>query len=99
MFLTECCGATGKFFNGELILEPGARFAAMELFSRYETWCSGKGDAPLKIQAFKAQLQEKYDVTHTRIKGYSWWAWRQVPGLSVPVLWQRTKSSPLAGHG
>jgi putative DNA primase/helicase len=62
-----------KFFNDLLILSPGLKIASSQLFSRYETWCSDNGEAPLKIQEFNAKFQEKYDVTHTRIKGHSWW--------------------------
>jgi putative DNA primase/helicase len=62
-----------KFFNDVLILVPGAKIASSQLFSRYETWCSDNGETPLKIQEFKAKFQEKYDITHTRIKGHSWW--------------------------
>jgi phage/plasmid-associated DNA primase len=62
-----------KFFNDLVILAPDAKIAASQLFSRYETWCSDNGEAPLKIQEFNAKFQQKYDVTHTRIKGRSWW--------------------------
>jgi putative DNA primase/helicase len=62
-----------KFFNEVLILSTGQKIASSELFSRYETWCSDNGEAPLKIQEFNAKFQEKYDVTHTRAKGRSWW--------------------------
>jgi len=62
-----------KFFNELLILAPGTKIASSQLFSRYETWCSDNGEAPLKIQEFNATFREKYDITHTRIKGHSWW--------------------------
>jgi putative DNA primase/helicase len=45
-----------KFFNELLILAPGSKIAASQLFSRYETWCSDNGEAPMKIQEFKAKL-------------------------------------------
>jgi putative DNA primase/helicase len=62
-----------KFSNELLTLSPGQKIASSELFSRYETWCSDNGETPLKIQDFNAKFQEKYDVTHTRAKGRSWW--------------------------
>jgi putative DNA primase/helicase len=62
-----------KFFNDLLILAPSAKIASSQPFSRYETWCSDNGEPPLKISEFNAKFQEKYDVTHTRIKGRSWW--------------------------
>jgi putative DNA primase/helicase len=62
-----------KFFNELLILVPSAKIQSSQVFSRYETWCSDNGEAPLKIQDFNAKLQDKYDLTHTRMKGRSWW--------------------------
>ncbi len=62
-----------KFFNEVLILSPGQKIASSQLFSRYGTWCAGNGETPLKIKDFNASLKEKYDVTHTRAKGRSWW--------------------------
>jgi hypothetical protein len=63
----------GKFFNEVLIVGVGPKVPASELYSRYQAWCSLHAETALKIQDFKATLQEKYDVTHTRIKGRSYW--------------------------
>jgi putative DNA primase/helicase len=63
----------GKFFNEVLIVGDGPKVPASELFSRYQAWCSLNAETALKIQDFKATLQEKYDVTHTRVKGRSYW--------------------------
>ena len=62
-----------KFFNEVLIVGDGPKVPASELYSRYQAWCSLNAETALKIQDFKATLQEKYDVTHTRIKGRSYW--------------------------
>jgi Poxvirus D5 protein-like len=47
--------------------------SASQVFDRYKKWCSARGEEPLTVQAFKAKLQESLDITHTRIKGKSWW--------------------------
>jgi putative DNA primase/helicase len=62
-----------KFFNDVLILGPGPKVPASEMFSRYQAWCSINAETALKIQDFKATLLEKYDVTHTKIKGRRYW--------------------------
>jgi hypothetical protein len=62
-----------SFFNELLILAPGIKVGSSQLFSRYETWCSDNGETPLNIQEFNIKFSEKYDVTHTRVKGRSWW--------------------------
>jgi hypothetical protein len=43
------------------------------LFERYKNWCDHHGEQSLKIQRFKAKLQESFDLTHHRVKGRSWW--------------------------
>ena len=51
----------------------GIKVAASQLFDRYSKWCVQQGEQSLKVQDFKAKLQEVLDVTHTRTKGRSWW--------------------------
>ena len=36
-------------------------------------WSVQHGEQTLTVQDFKAKLQESLDVTHTRVKGRSWW--------------------------
>ena len=63
-----------KRFIAEMVdIAPGYKIAASQLFDRYEKWCGQHGEQSLKIQDFKAKLQESFDVTHTRIKGRSYW--------------------------
>ena len=63
-----------KRFIAEMVdIAPGYKIAASQLFDRYEKWCGQHGEQSLKIQDFKAKLQESLDVTHTRVKGRSWW--------------------------
>ena len=62
-----------KFVAEELIIAPGHRISASQLFDRYTKWCSGQGEEALSVQVFKAKLQESLDITHTRTKGRSWW--------------------------
>ena len=62
-----------KFVAEELIIAPGLKISASQLFDRYTKWCSAHGEEALTVQNFKAKLQESLDLTHTRIKGRSWW--------------------------
>jgi hypothetical protein len=43
------------------------------LLDRYRNWSVQHGEQALTVQDFKAKLQESLDVTHTRVKGRSWW--------------------------
>ena len=56
-----------------LDIAPGFKIAASQLFDRYKKWCDQNGEQSLKIQDFKAKLQESFDLEHRRIKGRSWW--------------------------
>jgi putative DNA primase/helicase len=62
-----------KFVTEELIIAPGHKISASQLFDRYTKWCSSYGEEALTVQNFKAKLQESLDITHTRSKGSSWW--------------------------
>jgi putative DNA primase/helicase len=62
-----------NFVAKQLIIAPGHKIPASQLFDRYKKWCSANGEEALTIQAFKAKFQESNDLTHTRIKGKSWW--------------------------
>ena len=63
-----------KAFIAEMVdIAPGYKIAASQLFDRYQKWCRQHGEQSLKIQDFKAKLQESFDLKHTRIKGTSWW--------------------------
>jgi putative DNA primase/helicase len=62
-----------KFVGEQLIIAPGHKIAASQLFDLYKKWCSANGEEPLTVQAFKAKLQETHDMTHARTKGKSWW--------------------------
>ena len=62
-----------KFIAEELIIAPGYKISASQLFDRYTKWCSSHGEEALTVQDFKAKLQESLDITHTRTKGRSWW--------------------------
>jgi putative DNA primase/helicase len=62
-----------KFVGEQLIFAPGHKIPASQLFDLYKKWCSANGEEPLTVQAFKAKLQESNDITHTRVKGKSWW--------------------------
>jgi putative DNA primase/helicase len=62
-----------KFVAEQLIITQGYKLPASQVFDRYEKWCSTHGEQALTVQAFKAKLQESLDLTHTRIKGRSWW--------------------------
>jgi putative DNA primase/helicase len=65
--------ALKKFVGEQLIIAPGHKVPASQLFDLYKKWCSANGEEPLTVQAFKAKLQESHDMTHSRIKGKSWW--------------------------
>jgi putative DNA primase/helicase len=63
-----------KRFIAEMVdIAPGYKIAASQLFDRYEKWCGQHGEQSLKVQDFKAKLRESRDITHTRVKGRSWW--------------------------
>ena len=62
-----------RFVAEQLDIAPGIKVAASQLFDRYSKWCVQQGEQSLKVQDFKAKLQEVLDVTHTRTKGRSWW--------------------------
>jgi putative DNA primase/helicase len=62
-----------KFVGEQLIFAPGHKIPASQLFDLYKKWCAANGEDPLTVQAFKAKLQEANDITHTRVKGKSWW--------------------------
>jgi putative DNA primase/helicase len=62
-----------RFVLDQLVVAPGSKIPAGELFSLYQNWCSQQGEQSLTSQGFKAKLQEALDVTHTRTKGHSWW--------------------------
>jgi putative DNA primase/helicase len=62
-----------KFVAEQLIITQGYKLPASQVFDRYEKWCSACGEQALTVQVFKAKLQESLDLTHTRIKGRSWW--------------------------
>jgi putative DNA primase/helicase len=62
-----------KFVAEQLIITQGYKLPASQVFDRYEKWCSTHGEHALTVQAFKRKLQESLDLTHTRIKGRSWW--------------------------
>jgi putative DNA primase/helicase len=62
-----------RFVAEELVIGPGYKIAASQLFDRYTKSCSDHGEEALTVQDFKAKLQETFDVTHTRAKGRSWW--------------------------
>ena len=62
-----------KFVAEQLIITQGYKLPASQVFDRSKKWCSAHGEQALTVQAFKAKLQETLDLTHTRIKGRSWW--------------------------
>jgi phage/plasmid-associated DNA primase len=62
-----------QFVNEQIEAAVGQRVAASRLYDRYTKWCSQHGEQSLTVQAFKAKLQETLDVSHSRIKGCSWW--------------------------
>jgi putative DNA primase/helicase len=62
-----------KFVGEQLIIAPGHKIAASQLFDLYKKWCSAHGEEALTVQDFKAKLQESHDLTHVRTKGKSWW--------------------------
>jgi putative DNA primase/helicase len=63
-----------KKFIAEMVdIAPGFKIAASQLFDRYGKCCDQNGEQSLKIQDFKAKLQESFDLKHRRIKGGSWW--------------------------
>jgi putative DNA primase/helicase len=62
-----------QFVDEQIEAAVGQRVAASRVYDRYKKWCSHHGEQWLTVQAFKAKLQQTLDVTHTRIKGCSWW--------------------------
>jgi putative DNA primase/helicase len=62
-----------KFIVEEVDIAPGCKIAASQLMDRYKKWCVQHGEQSLTVQDFTAKLKESHDVTHTRIKGRSWW--------------------------
>jgi putative DNA primase/helicase len=62
-----------KFIAEELEIAPGFKIPASRLFDRYQKWCGQHGEQSLTVQDFKAKFQAGLDVTHTRVKGRSWW--------------------------
>jgi putative DNA primase/helicase len=62
-----------RFVAEQLDIAPGIKVAASQLFDLYSRWCVQHGEQSLTVQDFKAKLQETLDITHTRIKGCSWW--------------------------
>jgi phage/plasmid-associated DNA primase len=65
--------ALRRFVAEHLDIAPGLRIAASRLYDLYSRWSVQQGEQLLTIQEFKAKLQETLDVSHTRIKGCSWW--------------------------
>ena len=47
-----------RFVAEELVIGPGYKIAASQLFDRYTKWCSDHGEEALTVQDFKAKLQE-----------------------------------------
>jgi putative DNA primase/helicase len=62
-----------RFVAEQLDIAPGIKVGASQLFGRYKQWCVQQGEQSLIVRDFKDKLQEVLDVTHTRIKGHSWW--------------------------
>ena len=62
-----------RFVSEQVDIAPGIKVGASQLFDRYGHWCVQQGEQSLKVQDFKHRLQEVLDVTHTRVKGRSWW--------------------------
>ena len=62
-----------RFVAEQLDIAPNISVGAAQLFDRYGKWCVQQGEQSLTVQDFKAKLQETLDVTHTRVKGRSWW--------------------------
>jgi putative DNA primase/helicase len=62
-----------RFVLEQLDIATGFKIGAAQLFDRYSNWCIQQGEQPLTVQHFKAKLKEGFDITHTRIKGRSWW--------------------------
>jgi putative DNA primase/helicase len=62
-----------KFIAEKVDIQPGFKLAASLLLERYKNWCSQHGEQPLNVPDFNDRLQECLDVTHTRVKGRSWW--------------------------
>lgn len=62
-----------RFVSEQIDIAPGIKVGASQLFDRYGHWCAQQGEQSLKVQDFKQRLQEVLDVTHTRVKGRSWW--------------------------
>ena len=62
-----------KFVAEEVEIAPGLKIPASEMFQRYKNWSVQHGEHPLTVKDFKDKLQESRDITHTRIKGRSWW--------------------------
>ena len=65
--------ALKRFVLEHLDIAPVSKIGASQLHNLYSNWCVQQGEQPLTMQGFKAKLQETLDVTHTRIKGRSWW--------------------------
>ena len=61
------------FVDSELIVAPGQKIASSKLFDIYTKWCAMHGERALTVQGFKAKLQASHNVTHSRVKGCSWW--------------------------
>jgi putative DNA primase/helicase len=62
-----------RFVSEQVDIAPGIKVGASQLFDRYGHWCVQQGEHSLKVQDFKSRLQEVLDVTHTRVRGRSWW--------------------------
>ena len=62
-----------RFIAEQVEIAPGFKIPASRLFDRYRNWSVQHGEQSLTVQDFKAKLQQSLDVTHTRIKGRSWW--------------------------
>ena len=78
--------ALKKFVAEQLIIAPGYKIPSSQLFDRYQKWCSANGEQPLTVQAFKAKLQESFDISHARTKGRSWWQSKH-RALARPDRW------------
>ena len=65
--------ALKKFVAEQLVIAPGHKILSSQMFDRYKKWCAAHGEETLTVQDFKEKLQETLDVTHTRVKGRSWW--------------------------
>jgi putative DNA primase/helicase len=62
-----------RFVTERLVIAPGQRLAASQVFDRYTKWCYANAEESLTIQDFTKRLQESSDITHSRSKGKSWW--------------------------